>query len=63
MGGPLYPCKLYDSVPIHQVLIMDQSEIFMMQNWDHILSILDDIHKQPQERACATMPLNAIYTI
>jgi len=39
----------YDFLNSIEVMIMDQSEIFMMQNWDHILSILDDIHKQPQE--------------
>ena len=29
----------YDFLNSIEVLIMDQSEIFLMQNWDHILSI------------------------
>ncbi len=29
----------YDFLNSVEVLIMDQAEIFLMQNWDHILSI------------------------
>ncbi|PSN43106.1 Digestive organ expansion factor [Blattella germanica] len=39
----------YDFLASIEVLILDQADIFLMQNWDHLLHVLDHIHLQPQE--------------
>ncbi|XP_018328902.1 digestive organ expansion factor homolog isoform X1 [Agrilus planipennis] len=31
------------------MLILDQTEIFLMQNWDHVLHIFNHIHLQPKD--------------
>lgn len=33
-----------------EILILDQLEVFLMQNWDHMLKIFDNLHLQPQSR-------------
>lgn len=38
----------YDFLASVELLIMDQTEIFIMQNWDHILHIFDHLHLQPK---------------
>ena len=39
----------YDFLASIEMLIMDQTEIFFMQNWDHLLHILDHLHLQPKK--------------
>lgn len=39
----------YDFLSSLEVVIFDQSEIFLMQNWDHILHIMNHFHLQPKE--------------
>ncbi|XP_058801898.1 U3 small nucleolar RNA-associated protein 25 homolog [Phymastichus coffea] len=38
----------YDFLASIELLIMDQMEIFFMQNWDHLLHILEHMHLQPK---------------
>ncbi|XP_012265975.2 U3 small nucleolar RNA-associated protein 25 homolog [Athalia rosae] len=39
----------HDFLASIELLIMDQTEIFTMQNWDHLLHVLDHLHLQPKE--------------
>ncbi|XP_025406367.1 digestive organ expansion factor homolog [Sipha flava] len=39
----------YDFLSSVEVLIFDQAEIFLMQNWDHVLHIMSHFHLQPKE--------------
>ncbi|GBP24329.1 Digestive organ expansion factor homolog [Eumeta japonica] len=39
----------YDFLASIEVLIMDQTDVFLMQNWDHLLHILDHFHLQPKK--------------
>ncbi|RZF34126.1 hypothetical protein LSTR_LSTR003536 [Laodelphax striatellus] len=39
----------YDFLASIEVLILDQTEIFLMQNWDHLLHIFEHLHMQPQK--------------
>lgn len=39
----------YDFLSSIEVLLFDQSEIFLMQNWDHVLHIMNHFHLQPKE--------------
>lgn len=39
----------YDFLSSIEMLIFDQSEIFLMQNWDHVLHIMNHFHLQPKE--------------
>lgn len=39
----------YDFLSSIEILIFDQSEIFLMQNWDHVLHIMNHFHLQPKE--------------
>ncbi|XP_046832461.1 U3 small nucleolar RNA-associated protein 25 homolog [Vespa crabro] len=39
----------YDFLASIELLIMDQSELFFMQNWDHMIHILNHLHLQPKE--------------
>jgi len=39
----------YDFLASIEILLLDQAEIFLMQNWDHVLHIFEHIHKQPKE--------------
>lgn len=34
-----------------ELLILDQMEVLLMQNWDHLLFIFDQLHLQPQSRS------------
>lgn len=38
----------YDFLSSIELLILDQTEIFFAQNWDHILHTFDHLHLQPQ---------------
>jgi U3 small nucleolar RNA-associated protein 25 len=31
-----------------ELLIMDQTDIFLMQNWSHLLHIMQHLHKTPK---------------
>ncbi|XP_063985871.1 U3 small nucleolar RNA-associated protein 25 homolog [Diachasmimorpha longicaudata] len=39
----------YDFLASIELLIMDQTELFFMQNWDHLLHVLDHLHLQPKK--------------
>ncbi|XP_039757969.1 digestive organ expansion factor homolog [Pararge aegeria] len=39
----------YDFLASIEVLIMDQADVFLMQNWDHLLHIMDHFHLQPKK--------------
>ncbi|KAF2879479.1 hypothetical protein ILUMI_26703 [Ignelater luminosus] len=39
----------FDFLASIELLILDQTEIFMMQNWDHLLHIFNHMHLQPKE--------------
>lgn len=39
----------YDFLSSVEVLIFDQAEIFLMQNWDHVLHIMNHFNIQPKE--------------
>ncbi|XP_001603443.2 digestive organ expansion factor homolog [Nasonia vitripennis] len=38
----------YDFLASVELLIMDQMEIFFMQNWDHLLHVMNHLHLQPK---------------
>lgn len=38
----------YDFLASVELLVMDQTELFTMQNWDHLLHVLDHLHLQPK---------------
>ncbi|KAJ8723882.1 hypothetical protein PYW07_007862 [Mythimna separata] len=39
----------YDFLASIEVLVMDQTDVFLMQNWDHLLHVLDHFHLQPKK--------------
>ncbi|XP_068619017.1 U3 small nucleolar RNA-associated protein 25 homolog [Battus philenor] len=39
----------YDFLASIEILIMDQVDVFLMQNWDHLLHVLDHFHLQPKK--------------
>lgn len=39
----------FDFLSSIEMLIFDQSEVFLMQNWDHVLHIMNHFHLQPKE--------------
>ncbi|XP_035449443.2 U3 small nucleolar RNA-associated protein 25 homolog [Spodoptera frugiperda] len=39
----------FDFLASIEVLIMDQADVFLMQNWDHLLHVLDHFHLQPKK--------------
>ncbi|KAK2589163.1 hypothetical protein KPH14_001981 [Odynerus spinipes] len=39
----------YDFLASIELLIMDQAELFFMQNWDHMIHVLNHLHLQPKE--------------
>lgn len=39
----------FDFLASIELLILDQTEIFLMQNWDHLLHIVDHLHLQPKK--------------
>lgn len=49
IGAEGEPNRDYDFLASIELLIFDQTEIFTMQNWDHVLHILNHMHLQPKE--------------
>ncbi|KAJ0173596.1 hypothetical protein K1T71_010745 [Dendrolimus kikuchii] len=39
----------YDFLASIEILIMDQADVFLMQNWDHMLHVLEHFHLQPKK--------------
>lgn len=39
----------YDFLASIELLVMDQADVFLMQNWDHLLHVLDHFHLQPKK--------------
>ncbi|XP_026743020.1 digestive organ expansion factor homolog [Trichoplusia ni] len=39
----------YDFLASIELLVMDQTDVFLMQNWDHLLHVLDHFHLQPKK--------------
>ncbi|KAI5740162.1 hypothetical protein M8J76_001123 [Diaphorina citri] len=39
----------YDFLASIELLILDQTELFLMQNWDHVLHVMDHLHLQPKQ--------------
>lgn len=49
IGAEGEPDRNYDFLASIELLIFDQTEIFLMQNWDHVLHIMKHTHLQPKE--------------
>lgn len=49
IGAEGEPERDYDFLASIELLILDQTEIFLMQNWDHLLHIFKHLHMQPKE--------------
>ncbi|XP_034833734.1 U3 small nucleolar RNA-associated protein 25 homolog isoform X2 [Maniola hyperantus] len=39
----------YDFLASVELLVLDQADVFLMQNWDHLLHVLDHFHLQPKK--------------
>ncbi|XP_033110484.1 digestive organ expansion factor homolog isoform X2 [Anneissia japonica] len=39
----------WDFLSSVEVLIIDQADVFLMQNWEHIMHIMDHLHLQPKK--------------
>ena len=50
LGAPGEKDREYDFLASIEMLILDQMELFLAQNWDHLLYFLDHLHLQPQSR-------------
>jgi U3 small nucleolar RNA-associated protein 25 len=50
IGAPGEKDREYDFLASIELLIMDQMELFLAQNWDHLLYMMDHLHLQPQSR-------------
>lgn len=48
VGAPGDKERDYDFLASIEMLILDQADVFMAQNWDHVLHVLDHMHLQPQ---------------
>jgi U3 small nucleolar RNA-associated protein 25 len=50
IGAPGEKDREYDFLASIEMLILDQMELFLAQNWDHLLYTFDHLHLQPQSR-------------
>lgn len=50
LGAPGEKDREYDFLASIELLILDQMELFLAQNWDHLLYMFDHLHLQPQSR-------------
>lgn len=50
LGAPGEKDREYDFLASIEILILDQMELFLAQNWDHLLYFFDHLHLQPQSR-------------
>jgi U3 small nucleolar RNA-associated protein 25 len=50
IGAPGEKEREYDFLASIELLILDQMELFLAQNWDHLLYMFDHLHLQPQSR-------------
>lgn len=48
VGAPGEKERDYDFLASIELLILDQADLFVAQNWDHLLHVLDHLHLQPQ---------------
>lgn len=39
----------FDFLASIELLVLDQTDVFFMQNWDHLLHVLDHFHLQPKK--------------
>ena len=39
----------YDFLSSLELIIVDQADVYIMQNWEHMLHLFDHTHLQPQE--------------
>nr|XP_027201632.1 digestive organ expansion factor homolog [Dermatophagoides pteronyssinus] len=39
----------YDFLSSLDMVILDQTDIFLMQNWEHVLHLFDHLHRKPRE--------------
>lgn len=49
IGAEGEPERNYDFLASIELLILDQTELFLMQNWDHVNHIFNHIHLQPKD--------------
>ncbi|CRL07028.1 CLUMA_CG020003, isoform A [Clunio marinus] len=50
IGAPGEKDREYDFLASIELLVLDQMELFLAQNWDHLLYVFDHLHLQPQSR-------------
>jgi U3 small nucleolar RNA-associated protein 25 len=50
IGAPGEKDREFDFLASVEMLILDQMELFLAQNWDHLLYLFDHLHLQPQSR-------------
>lgn len=48
VGAPGEKDRDYDFLASIELLVLDQADLFVAQNWDHLLHVLDHLHLQPQ---------------